>query len=178
MYWTFDYLGMGGRTAMLDGGLDAWKASGNAVTSETPKYVRSTFTPNVHKELYADAQYVSQNLQNSNVAILDARGKTFYEGSGGGMPRAGHIPGAANIPFNTVVDSINKFKEVHALKEMFSRENVKSDRKVVTYCHIGQQASLLYFVARYLGYQACLYDGSFEDWSGRMELPVEVPEKK
>jgi thiosulfate/3-mercaptopyruvate sulfurtransferase len=43
---------------------------------------------------------------------------------------------------------------------------------VATYCHIGQQASLLYFVARYLGYDAHLYDGSFEDWSHRSELPV------
>ena len=47
---------------------------------------------------------------------------------------------------------------------------------IATYCHIGQQASLLYFVAKYLGYDAHLYDGSFQDWSNRSELPVEKSE--
>jgi thiosulfate/3-mercaptopyruvate sulfurtransferase len=44
---------------------------------------------------------------------------------------------------------------------------------VVTYCHIGQQASLVWFAARLLGFDARLYDGSFQDWAGRAELPVE-----
>jgi thiosulfate/3-mercaptopyruvate sulfurtransferase len=45
---------------------------------------------------------------------------------------------------------------------------------VVAYCHIGQQATVVYFVARYLGYDARLYDGSWEDWSAHTELPAEI----
>ena len=55
---------------------------------------------------------------------------------------------------------------------------VKPGDRVVTYCHIGQQASLLYLASRYAGHQASLYDGSFEDWSGRSELPLVGPVKK
>jgi len=107
--------------------------------------------------------------------IVDARAAKFYTGAEAGqMPRAGHIPSAKSIPFSSVVeDPTNKFKSVEALRGLFNAAGVKQRDTVATYCHIGQQASLLYFVARYLGYDAHLYDGSFEDWSRRTELPVE-----
>lgn len=105
--------------------------------------------------------------------ILDARASQFYSGAEAGrMPRAGHIPGATNIPFSSLVEDSNKFKSVETLRRLFDNAGVKTGNIVATYCHIGQQASLLYFAARYLGYEAHLYDGSFEDWSHRSELPV------
>ena len=89
------------------------------------------------------------------------------------MPRGGHIPSALNIPFSSLVEeSNNKFKSAETLSQLFNTAGVKQEDSVTTYCHIGQQASLLYFVARYLGYDTHLYDGSFEDWSRRTELPV------
>ena len=64
-------------------------------------------------------------------------------------------------------------KSPEALHQLFANGGVKGDHTFATYCHIGQQASLLYFVARYLGYDARLYEGSFQDWSNRKELSVE-----
>ena len=128
----------------------------------------------------ADCSWVKENLGKSNVRILDARAPQFYTGAEQGrMPRGGHIPQARNIPFSSLVeDSNNKFKSPTALRELFNQADVKASTSVATYCHIGQQASLLYFVARYLGYDAHVYDGSFEDWSNRAELPVEKSEAK
>lgn len=175
VYFTLDYLGLGERTSILDGGLPAWVAEKRPVTTEIIGPKPGRFTPRPNRKLVVDAAWVSANLKKPGVAILDARDAKFYTGeSAGNMPRAGHIPSAKSIPFSTLVDdSNNKFKSPEALRALFDSAGVKSKDSIATYCHIGQQASLLYFVARYLGYDAHLYDGSFQDWSNRKDLPVE-----
>src|SRR6266513_2463903 len=175
VFMTLDYLGLGDRTSILDGGLPAWRAEKRPVTAELREPKRGSFMPRPNPKLVVDAAWVSANLNHAGVAIVDARAAKFYTGAEAGqMPRAGHIPSAKNIPFSSLVeDSTNKFKSVEALRALFTGAGVKPGDSVATYCHIGQQASLLYFVARYLGYDAHLYDGSFQDWSNRSELPVE-----
>ena len=175
VFLTLDYLGLGNRTSILDGGLPAWRAENRPVTAEVVEPKKGTLTPHPNTKLIVDAVWVKNNLSDPNVRILDARAPQFYTGAEKGrMPRGGHIPQARNIPFSSLVEeSSNKFKSPTALKELFNQADVKPKSSVATYCHIGQQASLLYFVARYLGYDAHVYDGSFEDWSNRAELPVE-----
>jgi len=175
VFMTLDYLGLGKQTSILDGGFPIWRAEGRPVTSEVIEPKKGTFTPRPNAKVVVDATWVKENLSNPQVRILDARAPQFYSGAEQGrMPRAGHIPNARSIPFSSLVEeTTNKFKTVAALKQLFDQADVKPTSNVATYCHIGQQASLLYFVARYLGYDAHVYDGSFEDWSNRPELPVE-----
>ncbi len=175
VFMTLDYLGLGDRTSILDGGLPAWRAEGRLLTTQVRNPRAGKLTPHPNPKLVVDAVWVNAHLNQPGVMILDARAAKFYTGEEvGRMPRGGHIPGARSIPFSSLVgDSDNKFKSSEALRQLFSTAGVKKGDSITTYCHIGQQASLLYFVARYLGYEAHLYDGSFEDWSHRPELPVE-----
>jgi thiosulfate/3-mercaptopyruvate sulfurtransferase len=178
VFFTLDYLGLGKHTSLLDGGFEAWRTEGRAVTTDTPAIKLGKITPHPRPELVVDAAWVSANLSKPKVAIVDARAPEFYTGaSAGRMPRAGHIPSAVNVPFSSLADEANKLKDSATLKRLFEEAGIKPGKEVVSYCHIGQQASLIYFVAKYLGYDARLYDGSFEDWSRRSELPVAGPTK-
>ena len=178
VYLTLEYLGLAGKVSLLDGGLDAWKSEGRQMTAESVRHASGTYAPRLHPEVVVNADWVAAHLNDKSVAIVDARGSQFYRGHGGGMPRAGHIPGAVNIEFSSLVDSTNKLKDRRELEHIFEGAGVRHGVTVVAYCHIGQQASLVYFVARYLGYEARLYDGSFEDWSSRDDLPVVNPSEE
>lgn len=177
VFLTLTYLGLGERTSILDGGLPAWRAEKRPVTTEEDIVKMGNLTPQPIKQLVVDAAWVNANLNKPGVMILDARAPKFYTGEDvGRMPRGGHLPGAKSIPFSSLVEDLNnKFKSVETLRGLFNAAGVKKGDNVATYCHTGQQASLLYFAARYLGYDAHLYDGSFEDWSRRPELPVVKP---
>jgi len=173
-YFTLDYVGLGDRTSILDGGMPAWTAEGRPVTKDVTESPRGKITPRPRPEIVADAEFVKANLRNSSVVVVDSRLLQFYDGSDKGMmPRAGRIPGAKSIPFSSLAEDNGRLKDRDTLKQLFARAGATDGSTVVTYCHVGQQASLGYFVARYLGYSAKLYDGSFQDWSRRTDLPVE-----
>jgi thiosulfate/3-mercaptopyruvate sulfurtransferase len=107
------------------------------------------------------------------VTIVDARAPEYYSGakhtSG---QRAGHIPGAVNIPFISITHSDGTVKPKAELAALFERAGVKPGQQLIVYCHIGQQANAVRFAARLLGYDAKLYDGSWEDWSRHADAPV------
>jgi len=143
LYMTLDYLGAGNRTSLLDGGMTAWKAEGRTTSTDVPQVTRGKFTPHVHADAVVDANFVKTNLEKPGVHIIDARAAQFYNGNGGGMPRAGHIPSAMNIPFTTVLDSAGKVKDKSALAALFTAAGVTPADRVVSYCHIGQQATMI-----------------------------------
>jgi len=173
--FTLEYMGLAGRVSILDGGLETWKAEGRPVSTEIPQPIPGRFTPDVHADLVVDADFVKEHLTDPRVRIVDARDTSFYNGRETNQGRNGHIPGAASIPFQTLMDSTGKFKSPVILKAQFAQAGVGDGQTVVTYCHIGQQASLVWFGARLLGFPARLYDGSFQDWARRTELPVAGP---
>ena len=156
------------------GGLVAWQAKHHPVSTETKQPTKGSITPAPRKEIVADAAWVSSHLNQPAVTIIDARTHEFYSGSqSDGNPRSGHIPGASNLSYLQVIDQDNnKFKSADALKDLFRTAGLKPGNLMVSYCHIGQRATVLYFTAKMLGYDAKMYDGSWEDWSHRKDLPI------
>ena len=171
VWFTLDYLGLGHRASLLDGGLAAWRNEGRSLTTESAPPVQPvSFAVKPNPALVVDAAWIQSHAKDASVDLVDARTPEFYSGASlGSMPRAGRIPGARSVPYSTLLDATGKLKAAAELKKA-----LPAGKLAVTYCHIGQQATLPYFVAKYLGNDARLYDGSFQDWSMRSELPVEV----
>jgi thiosulfate/3-mercaptopyruvate sulfurtransferase len=181
--FTLDYAGLGDRTSLLDGGMGAWVRAGGAVTAEKPKVVAGTLAPLKLRPIVVDAAFVRSHTGAPGFVIVDGRAASFYDGvdtSSGpsGDWRTGHVHGAVSIPFTSVVDDQNVLKSPAELEAMFKAAGAKPSDTIVAYCHIGQQATAVLFAARTLGHPVLLYDGSFQDWSRRSELPVDNPARR
>jgi thiosulfate/3-mercaptopyruvate sulfurtransferase len=176
--FTLDAAGLGARTRLLDGGMIAWRREGRPVTAETPtEHIGSLSPLKMKKDVIVDAKFVEAHVNTPGYAVIDARVPAFYDGTqtGGAKEKphkTGHIAGAKNVPITSLTDEKSNIQSAAALKAAFDKAGVKEGDKLVVYCHIGQQATGIIFAARTLGYDAVLYDGSFEDWSKR-NLPVE-----
>jgi thiosulfate/3-mercaptopyruvate sulfurtransferase len=174
LYFTLDYLGLGDRVSVMDGGLAAWQAAKGAVTSEaTPAPPRAVLTVRPRPEILADAPWVDAHRADRGVLLLDARTREEFDGSKAeeGVSRPGHIPGAVNLDWTTTLAD-GKFRELGELRQMLVGAGAAPGKEIVTYCRVGTRASALYFVARLLGYQARMYDGSMNEWASLTERPV------
>lgn len=165
-YFTLDYLGHE-NSALLNGSLAQWKAEGRPLTADLPKISKSTLTPRVRESvraLLAGARAASQ--PDSAVLLVDSRPEKRY--------KAGHIPGADHIFWEETVADADRpvFLPPDRLRKLFADRGVSSGHKLITYCEIGLQASHNYFVAKYLGYDVSMFDGSFYQWNDLEHLPV------
>lgn len=182
-FFTLDYLGHGNRAALLDGGMEKWKAEKRPVETRTVTFQSAKFTPRLQPDVVAkldamrDLSWIATNVSGADISIIDARPEEQYVGApnvSAANQRGGHIPGATNVFWMTQLTSANDLtlKPPTELQKLFSQAGLKPSQKVVTYCNTGMQASYSYFTLKYLGYDVKMYDGSFSEWSKADNAPV------
>jgi thiosulfate/3-mercaptopyruvate sulfurtransferase len=142
-----------------------------------PTYPHSTFTPVLQPELRATAIDVLNLLGKPDVALIDARDQGQYSGQTVRKPgRPGHIPGALNIPREELIDpTTGTFRSNEELGHVFSKAHVLPEQHIVAYCNGGVAATSVLFTLAMLGYPSLTnYDGSWNEWGERQDLPVEL----
>jgi thiosulfate/3-mercaptopyruvate sulfurtransferase len=158
--------------SLLDGGLDAWTRASLPLTKSATAPAPGHVTVTLHPELLASREYVQASLHTPKLHVVDARTPNYYGGAAMMGMSAGHIPGAVNVPFNSLEDAQGLLLPVPTLAERLRSVGVASGDTVVAYCHSGFQATVVALVARLTGHPVRMYFGSFHDWSAH-QLPTE-----
>ncbi len=182
--WIFNLYGFES-VHLLDGGRVKWEADGRPLSTDAAAFEPGNVTfAEANADLRALLPEVLAVVEGEAPGTLvDIRGPAEYNGeifAPEGVQelsvRAGHIPGAINVPWGQNVREDGTFKSVDELRALYAGLGIDGSTPLVTYCRIGERAALTWFVLHeLLGYEVALYDGSWTEYGNSVGVPIENP---
>ena len=182
--WVFDIYGVK-NVKLLDGGRKKWEAENRPLNNRAPEYASTTYrVSGVNVNLRArlsDALAAAEGK--SGAKLVDIRSADEYSGKVFAPPgiqelaiRAGHIPGAVNVPWGQAVKEDGSFKSPEELKKLYASVGIDGSKPIITYCRIGERSSHTWFaLSKILGYQVKNYDGSWTEYGNAVGVPINNP---
>jgi len=179
--WTLWILRQAGikNAKILEGGIGAWKAAGGQVTKTKNTNKAVSFTIKQYVPNYtATTEWINNNIGKPGLVILDVRTEPEFLGKIRPFQekRAGHLPGAINIPRESFLTADSHFKPAEEVQALLAQHGITPDSEIVVYDTAGVRSAFVTMLLRYSGFvKSQNYDEGFQAWAGNPELPLVKP---
>jgi thiosulfate/3-mercaptopyruvate sulfurtransferase len=181
-YWYLLYYGHE-KVKLVNGPREKWISEGRPTSADVPSYAPQQFTAREGNEAIRARRDEVLSALGGAKRLVDVRSPQEYSGEliamagyeQEGAQRAGHIPGAASVPWAQAVQEDGTFKSADELRELYNAKGVVDGNPIIAYCRIGERSAHTWFVLHeLLGHDDVKnYDGSWTEWGNLVNVPIE-----